>query len=103
MYRYQHKMMEKEAIYIAGPECFYTCLLYTSRLGICLTSGERLDGSIILKTLDFSNAPIRYEMGRSMEMTPTLTPWTTTTAWLKTFVSSADHFNPCLLYTSRCV
>ncbi len=64
------------------------------RLGICLTSGERLDGSIILKTLDFSNAPIRYEMGRSMEMTPTLTPWTTTTAWLKTFVSSADHFNP---------
>lgn len=64
------------------------------RLGICLTSGERLDGSIILKTLDFSNAPIRYEMGRSMEMTPTLTPWTTTTAWQKTFVSSADHFNP---------
>lgn len=24
MYRYQHKMFEKEAIYIAGPECFYT-------------------------------------------------------------------------------
>lgn len=24
MYRYQHKMLEKEAIYIAGPECFYT-------------------------------------------------------------------------------
>ncbi len=29
-----------------------------------------------------------------MEMSPALTPWTTTTAWLKTFVSSADHFNP---------
>ena len=29
-----------------------------------------------------------------MDMTPTLTPWTTTTSWLKTFVSSADHFNP---------
>ena len=64
------------------------------RLGICLTSEDRLDGSIILKTLDWSNAPICYKMGRSMEMTPTLTPWTTTTAWLKTFVSSADHFNP---------
>ncbi len=64
------------------------------RLGICLMSDERLDGSIILKTLDWSNAPIHYEMGRSMEMTPSLTPWTTTTAWLKTFVSSADHFNP---------
>lgn len=24
MYRYQHKFFEKEAIYIAGPECFYT-------------------------------------------------------------------------------
>lgn len=24
MYRYQHKLAEKEALYIAGPECFYT-------------------------------------------------------------------------------
>lgn len=24
MYRYQHRIFEKEAIYIAGPECFYT-------------------------------------------------------------------------------
>ena len=53
-----------------------------------------MDGSVILKTLDWTNSPIKFEMGRSMEMTPTLTPWTTTTAWLKTFVSSADHFNP---------
>lgn len=64
------------------------------RLGITLCSETRLDGSIILHTLDWSNAPVRYAMGRSMEMTPSLTPWTTTTAWLKTFVSSADHFNP---------
>lgn len=64
------------------------------RLGITLLSDHRVDGSIVLNTLDWSNAPVRYEMGRSMEMTPTLTPWTTTTAWLKTFVSSADHFNP---------
>lgn len=64
------------------------------RLGIMLDCKVRLDGSIYLKTLDWSNAPVRYEMGRSMEMTPSLTPWTTTTAWLKSFVSSADHFNP---------
>lgn len=64
------------------------------RLGIELQSEFRLNGSIILKTLDWSNTPIRYEMGRSMEMSPSLTPWTTTTSWLKTFVSSADHFNP---------
>lgn len=64
------------------------------RLGLRLTSEERLDGNIIIKTLDWSNAPVLYRMGRSMEMTPSLTPWTTTTSWLKTFVSSADHFNP---------
>ena len=64
------------------------------RLGWFLLSDTRKDGFICLKTLDWSNAPVKYEMGRSMEMTPTLTPWTTTTAWLKSFVSSADHFNP---------
>ena len=64
------------------------------RLGMKLESKIRMDGSVILKTLDWTNSPIKFEMGRSMEMTPTLTPWTTTTAWLKTFVSSADHFNP---------
>lgn len=64
------------------------------RLGMTMRSYERLDSYIVLKTLDWSNTPIEYKMGRSMEMTPTLTPWTTQTAWLKTFVSSADHFNP---------
>ena len=67
------------------------------RLGISLRSGacgSRLDGSVIIKSLDWSGAPECYRMGRSMEMTPTLTPWTTTTSWLKTFVSSADHFCP---------
>lgn len=64
------------------------------RLGMTMRSYPRLDGYVVVKTLDWSNTPIEYRMGRSMEMTPTLTPWTTTTAWLKTFVSSADHFNP---------
>lgn len=67
------------------------------RLGMSLRSGacgSRLDGSVIIKSLDWSGAPECYRMGRSMEMTPTLTPWTTTTSWLKTFVSSADHFCP---------
>ena len=53
-----------------------------------------LDGSVTLKSLDWSGAPECYRMRKSMEMTPALTPWTTTTAWLKTFVSSADHFCP---------
>ncbi|POP32848.1 ADP-ribosylglycohydrolase family protein [Lactonifactor longoviformis] len=64
------------------------------RLGITLTSQECVSGSIILKTLDWSNVPVRYCMGRSMEMTPSLTPWTTKTSWLATFVSSADCYCP---------
>ncbi|HIU74972.1 MAG TPA: ADP-ribosylglycohydrolase family protein, partial [Candidatus Pelethocola excrementipullorum] len=64
------------------------------RLGIRLTCDYRLDGFVVVKTLDWSDAPVEYRMGKSMEMTPSLTPWTTQTAWLKTFVSSADHFNP---------
>ena len=64
------------------------------RLGMMLVSDVRADGSICLKTLDWTNTPVRYEMGCSMAMSPALTPWTTTTAWLKSFVSSADHFNP---------
>jgi len=69
------------------------------RLGIVLKNKERLDGYIVLKSLDWSDAPEIYAMGRAMEMTPSLTPWTTTTSWLKTFVSSADHFNPDYMVT----
>ncbi len=64
------------------------------RLGIRLKSEKRLEGSIVLKSLDWSNVPVFYRMGGAMEMTPSLTPWTTTTAWMKTFVSSADNFCP---------
>ena len=64
------------------------------RLGIRLRSEKRLDGCLVLKTLDWSNTPEEYRLGRAVQMTPSLTPWTTQTAWLKTFVASADHFCP---------
>lgn len=64
------------------------------QLGIELTSDKRLDGSMILKSLDWSNEPVRFAMGTSMELTPSLTPWTINTAWLKTFMSSASNFCP---------
>lgn len=64
------------------------------QLGLELTSDKRMDGSIILKTLDFTNEPVHFEMGTAMELMPTLTPWTTDTAWLKTFMSSASNFCP---------
>lgn len=64
------------------------------RLGLTLRSMYRMDGYIVLKSLDWSSAPRKYRLGRSMELTPSLTPWTTTTSWLKTFVSSASNFCP---------
>ncbi|SCP97248.1 ADP-ribosylglycohydrolase family protein [Anaerobium acetethylicum] len=65
------------------------------QLGMELTcSGRRMDGDIILKTLDWSDAPKNFRMGMAMELTPSLTPWTTTTAWMKMFMSSAKNFAP---------
>ena len=64
------------------------------RLGICLTSDIRSDDYLILRSLDFGGAPENFSIGRSLEMTPSLTPWTTMTSWQKAFVSSADHWNP---------
>lgn len=64
------------------------------RIGLRFTSNLRLDGHVVLKSMDWSNEPVSYKMGKSMEMTPSLTPWTTKTSWLQTFVSTADQFNP---------
>ena len=64
------------------------------QLGIRLTSEKRMDSSIVIESIDWANAPKRYHMGKSAEMTPGITPWDTTTSWLKTFVSSATHFRP---------
>lgn len=64
------------------------------RLGMELTSRKRTDGKLLLKTMDFSNEPLHFEMGTAMELMPALTPWTTQTAWLKSFMSSASNFTP---------
>ncbi len=64
------------------------------RIGIILTSDVRLDGSVNLVSLDWSNTPKTFHMARSYEMDSTITPWTTETTWLKSFMSSASNFNP---------
>lgn len=64
------------------------------RLGLRLTSDVRMDGYVTIKSLDWSNTPVRFAMGKAREMTPSLTPWITTATWVKSFVSSADHFYP---------
>ena len=50
MYRYQHKMMEKEAIYIAGPECFYT--YGYDALGAMKARAEAIGCSVTLPNSD---------------------------------------------------
>ena len=64
------------------------------RLGIELTAARRLDGAVALLSLDWSGAPERFVMGRSMELSPSLTPWTTVTTWMNSFVSSARNLAP---------
>ncbi len=64
------------------------------RIGIKLQSDKRLDGAVCLVSLDWSNAPKYFHIPRSYEMSPDLTPWTTETTWLKSFMSSASNFNP---------
>lgn len=64
------------------------------RIGVELSHDTRLDSEIILKSLDWSQAPRHFELLRSMEMSPDLTPWTTETTWLQSFMSSALNFHP---------
>lgn len=64
------------------------------RLGFELTAERRLDGEIVLLHLDWRGAPENFTMGKALELSPALTPWTTNTTWLQSFVSSAQNFAP---------
>lgn len=64
------------------------------RVGVELRSEERVDGEVLLRSLDFTGAPREFHLGKSYELTPSLTPWTTDTHWLRTFVSSAKNLAP---------
>ena len=64
------------------------------RLGIELTSKVRLDGRTLIKKIDWDGAPLDFRLGRAEELSPELTPWTTDTVWLRSFVSSAANLAP---------
>lgn len=64
------------------------------RVGLALTSATRVDGEVVLCSLDWSGAPRDYRLGRSYELTEGLDPWTTDTVWLRSFVSSAANLAP---------
>lgn len=63
-------------------------------LGIELQSPRRIDGHLRLRSLDWFGAPRAFRLGKSMTLSPSLTPWTTNTPWLRAFLQSARHVAP---------
>jgi ADP-ribosylglycohydrolase len=64
------------------------------RAGIELRARQCLRGTVVLRSMDWRGAPEHFVLGKSYIMSPSLTPWTTDTIWLKSFMSSAKNFYP---------
>lgn len=64
------------------------------RIGIELNAEKRLTGKIALLEMDWSGAPEAFVMGSAYDLSPKMSPFDTSSYWLKSFVSSALHFRP---------
>jgi hypothetical protein len=64
------------------------------RLGIELSSDTRISGKLLLLRMDWAGAPAAFVMGSAYDLSPRITPFDTSSYWLKSFVSSAIHFRP---------
>jgi len=64
------------------------------RVGLQLEATQRLSGHISLLEMDWAGAPEALVLGSAFQLSPQLSPWDTSTYWLKSFVSSARHFAP---------
>ena len=64
------------------------------RLGLEISSSQRLAGHITLLRMDWTGAPAAFVMGSAYDLSPRITPFDTSSYWLKSFVSSAMHFRP---------
>jgi ADP-ribosylglycohydrolase len=69
------------------------------RLGVELVSEHRATGRIAIIDLDWSGAPEAFVMGGAFDLSPKLTPFDTSSYWIKSFVSSARHFAPDIFST----
>lgn len=69
------------------------------RLGIALVSETRKDGSVILRTVDWSGSPKRFHMGLANELTPGISPFVIRTKWMMAFMNSTKHTGPDYLAT----
>jgi ADP-ribosylglycohydrolase len=69
------------------------------RFGIELVAEHRIAGSIAIVELDWSGAPEAFVMGGAFDLSPQLSPFDTSSYWIKSFVSSARHFAPDIFST----
>ena len=69
------------------------------RLGVELVAEHRTSGRIAIRELDWSGAPAAFVMGGAFDLSPKLTPFDTSSYWIKSFVSSARHFAPDIFST----
>jgi ADP-ribosylglycohydrolase len=64
------------------------------RVGIELTSDRRISGTLGLLEMDWKGAPKAFVMGSAYDLSPRITPFDTSSYWVKSFVSSARNFAP---------
>jgi len=69
------------------------------RIGLELAADRRLSGRIAIVELDWAGAPEAFVMGGAFDLSPKLSPFDTSTFWIKSFVSSARHFAPDIFST----
>jgi hypothetical protein len=64
------------------------------RVGVEISSEKRQSGAIALLNMDWSGAPEAFVMGSAYDLSPEITPFDTSSFWVKSFVASARHFAP---------
>ncbi len=69
------------------------------RLGIELVSDTRMDGRVILRSMDWKGSPERFHMGLANELTPNISPFVIRTKWMMAFMNSTKHTGPDYLAT----
>lgn len=64
------------------------------RIGLELSADHRISGRIGLLEMDWKGAPKAFVMGSAYDLSPRITPFDTSSYWVKSFMSSARNFGP---------
>ena len=61
------------------------------RLGLKFISEHRMDGKLVIRSLDWHGAPRRFHMGLASELSPGIGAFVTRTKWMMAFMNSTRH------------